>query len=174
MILKVFKYKKVKSTNDIAITKIKYGLDSGIVVSSEQTKGRGQYGKKWISKKGNLFISIFYKIRKNSQLSKLIKTNLNILKNVISNYTKQKINIKKPNDIMVNKKKLCGVLHETIIYNRYKYLIMGIGINIINSPKFKEYPTTFMNKISKKKINNEHLFSILKFKFESKLNEYSR
>ena len=63
MILKTFKFKKIKSTNDTAIKKIKEGIDNGIVISLEQTKGRGQYGKLWISKKGNLFVTIFYKIK---------------------------------------------------------------------------------------------------------------
>ena len=63
MILKTFKFKKIKSTNDTAIKKIKKGIDNGIVISLEQTKGRGQYGKQWISKKGNLFVTIFYKIK---------------------------------------------------------------------------------------------------------------
>ena len=48
MILKTFKFKKIKSTNDTAIKKIKEGIDNGIVISLEQTKGRGQYGKLWI------------------------------------------------------------------------------------------------------------------------------
>ena len=62
MNFKKFYYKKVMSTNDIAIKKIKNGLKKGIIVSELQKKGRGQYGKKWVSLKGNLFISIFFEI----------------------------------------------------------------------------------------------------------------
>ena len=60
MKFKKFKYKKVKSTNNTAIRIIKetkYNL--GMVVADTQANGRGQYGRKWISSKGNLFISFF-------------------------------------------------------------------------------------------------------------------
>ena len=113
MILKTFKFKKIKSTNDTAIKKIKKGFDNGIVISLEQTKGRGQYGKQWISKKGNLFVTIFYKIKNHSKIRNLTKKNFKLLINIIQFFLKQKVKIKLPNDIIVNKKKLCGVLHET-------------------------------------------------------------
>ena len=54
MKLKIFKYKKVKSTNDIAIRKIRSGIKNGIVTSDVQSSGRGRHGNKWVSYKGNL------------------------------------------------------------------------------------------------------------------------
>ena len=54
MIFKKFFYKKVNSTNDLAIKKIKSGISQGIIVADYQKKGRGQHGKKWLSFKGNL------------------------------------------------------------------------------------------------------------------------
>ena len=60
MKLKKFKFKKVISTNNTAIRIVKetkYSL--GMVVAETQVNGRGQYGRKWISSKGNLFISFF-------------------------------------------------------------------------------------------------------------------
>ena len=65
MIFKKFNYKKINSTNEIAIKKIKKKFIKGIVVAEEQKKGKGQYGRKWISQKGNLFISIFFRINNN-------------------------------------------------------------------------------------------------------------
>ena len=58
MKFKQFKFKKVKSTNSTAIRIIKSSNSKyGMVISDTQTMGRGQYGKKWISNKGNLFVS---------------------------------------------------------------------------------------------------------------------
>ena len=55
--LKINKFKSVKSTNDKAIKLIqKYRHTAGLVVSDKQTKGKGTMGKKWVSKKGNIFI----------------------------------------------------------------------------------------------------------------------
>jgi len=67
MKLKKFNFKIVNSTNDLAIQIIKNTNNkSGIVIAERQKKGRGQYGKKWTSFKGNLFISIFFKLTKSN------------------------------------------------------------------------------------------------------------
>ena len=64
MKFKEFKFKKVKSTNNTAIRIIKNSnYKYGMVISDTQTVGRGQYGKKWISHKGNLFVSFFYELK---------------------------------------------------------------------------------------------------------------
>ena len=63
MKLKVYKYKKIKSTNDVALRKIKLGINQGVIITEKQTKGRGRHGNKWISMKGNLLMSIFFKIK---------------------------------------------------------------------------------------------------------------
>ena len=62
MRLKKYYFKRVKSTNDQATQMIKKGKEKGIIISDLQTKGRGQYGKKWTSQKGNLFMTVFFKI----------------------------------------------------------------------------------------------------------------
>ena len=60
MKLKKFNFKTINSTNDLAIKMIKRSNNkSGIIIADKQKKGRGQYGKQWISFKGNLFVSIF-------------------------------------------------------------------------------------------------------------------
>ena len=64
MKINIKKYKKVKSTNDIALKLIKKNITGPTIVTTErQTKGRGRVGKKWISQKGNLFISIFFSVQ---------------------------------------------------------------------------------------------------------------
>ena len=137
MNLKKFKYKKVSSTNDIAMQKIRQGYKSGVIISDKQTRGRGRHGKKWVSNKGNLFFSIFFIINKKIQLSRLVINNLRIIKKILSEYIKSKIKIKRPNDIIVNKKKICGILNETLFYKDLKFLVIGIGINIVSSPNLR-------------------------------------
>ena len=64
MKLKLLKFNSVKSTNDIAIRLIKKKVKKpSLIFSKNQVKGRGTMGKKWISKKGNLFLSIFFEIK---------------------------------------------------------------------------------------------------------------
>ena len=65
MKLKRYNFKIVNSTNDLAIRIIMNTKNkSGIVTAKKQKKGRGQYGKKWISFRGNLFVSIFFQLIK--------------------------------------------------------------------------------------------------------------
>ena len=63
MKFKTFKFKKVKSTTNTAIRIIRNtNFFYGMIVSDLQNNGRGQHGKKWISYKGNLFVSFFLKL----------------------------------------------------------------------------------------------------------------
>ena len=164
MIIKSFNYKFVNSTNDIAINLIKQkNIKAGFVLAEKQKKGRGQRGNKWISYKGNLFISIFFSLEKiNLTLKQLTKTNTKLIIKLISQYYKKKIKLKLPNDILINKKKICGILQETIQKNDNKYLIVGIGLNLIKSPKIKEYPTTNLYDLTDSKIRLDKISRELK------------
>jgi len=144
MKFKVFKFKKVKSTNNTAIRVLKNtNIYYGMISSESQNNGRGQYGKKWISFKGNLFVSFFFKLD-NLKISfkQLTKLNCLLVRKILSTYYKKKIIYKKPNDLLIDKKKICGILQETLVKLDKKYLIVGVGINLIKSPYIKNYPTT--------------------------------
>tara|TARA_B100001142_G_scaffold138318_2_gene139869 strand:- start:123 stop:659 length:537 start_codon:yes stop_codon:yes gene_type:complete len=174
MKLKQFNFKKVKSTNQTAIRLIKSSKNEfGLIVSEAQSKGKGQYGRKWISYKGNIFLSFFYKLEKiNLSLSSLTKINCFLVKNVISKYYKKKITFKLPNDLLINKKKICGILQEKIEKSKKQYLIVGIGFNLIKSPNIPNYPTTNLLKITNQKINKKKFVKELKITFEKFLSKY--
>ena len=171
MKLRIFKFKKVKSTNNTAIRIIKNSnLDFGMVFSEAQKNGRGQYGKKWISYKGNLFVSLFFKIDKlNISFKKLTLLNCFLVKKIISKYYKKKIVFKRPNDLLIDKKKICGILQETLIKFDQKYLILGIGINLVKSPYIKDYPTVSLYELLNKKLPVNRIRDELKKIFEIKL-----
>ena len=82
MRLKKFKFKKVNSTNNTAIRIIKNSnFKFGMVTADTQLSGKCQYGKKWISNKGNLFVSFFHEIKNiNISLSTLTKINCLLVK----------------------------------------------------------------------------------------------
>ena len=63
MKIKLLRFKSVKSTNDVALKLIKKKNSIPTMIVSEiQTDGRGTMGKKWISQKGNIFVSIFFEM----------------------------------------------------------------------------------------------------------------
>ena len=171
MKFKVFRFKKVKSTNSTAIRIIKnYKFNYGMIISETQNKGRGQYGKKWISYKGNLFVSFFYKIEDLAvSVKQLTKINCILVKELLSKYYKKKITFKKPNDLLINKKKICGILQESISIFDKKYLVVGIGINLIKNPNIKNYPTINLYKLTNKKVSINKIENKLKKIFEEKL-----
>ena len=168
MIFKVFRFTKVNSTNKTAVKIIKTtNIDYGMIISKNQNSGRGQYGKKWISYRGNLFVSFFLKLENLTlTLNQLTKINCILVKKLLSLYCNKKIIFKKPNDLLVDKKKICGILQETIIKFDKKYLIIGIGINLSKSPNIKNYPTTNLYNLTKsiKKIEIE-IKKIFELKF---------
>ena len=137
MKIKIKKYKKVRSTNDIALKLIKQSVSKPTLVTTEkQTNGRGTIGKKWISKKGNLFISLFFQFdQKKINFKQFAILNALILKKVISKTISKNIKIKWPNDLMFNKMKICGILQEVIKFENFDYLIVGIGLNTNINPK---------------------------------------
>ena len=97
MKFKQFKFKKVKSTNNTAIRIIKSSnFKYGMVISDTQTMGKGQFGKKWISHKGNLFVSFFYELKNiKPSLPRLTKINCLLIKKLLKNYYKKNIVFKK-------------------------------------------------------------------------------
>jgi len=169
-----FIYKTVNSTNDIAINIIrKKNIKVGFVVAEKQKKGRGQRGKRWISYKGNLFISVFFSLEKiNLSLKQLTRANVQLIMKLISRYYNNKIKLKLPNDILINKRKICGILQETIQKNGVQYLIVGIGLNLVKSPNIKGYRTTNLYELTKTKISvnkvTKDLILIYKNFFKSK------
>ena len=188
MKFKILKYNDVNSTNEKAIELIKKKkYENGFVYALSQKKGKGRYGRKWISKKGNFFGSIFFHLKKNYpsvEEFSLINPILNI--DILSKYCgRKKTFFKLPNDIYVNKKKICGILQEVIIKEQKKYLIVGIGINLFSNPKIKNYLSTNIYRETKKKLklleivnkiiakyeqffSNLNLFKFLNFKLKSK------
>ena len=170
MKLKKYFFKKVESTNNTAIRLIKSGRESGAIISKFQSKGKGQRGNKWDSKKGNLFMTVFFEINKKLSLKKIINFNILIIKKIISKEIKSLVTIKKPNDILINKKKVCGILQEIIFNNDKKFLVVGVGINVINSPKIIKYETSYLNKYSKRKINKLKLFNEIRINYENSIN----
>ena len=168
MKFKQFKFKKVKSTNSTAIRIIKSSNSKyGMVISDTQTMGRGQYGKKWISHKGNLFVSFFYEL-KNIKLSlpRLTIINCLLIKKLLKNYYKKNIIFKKPNDLLIQKKKISGILQEIVTIFGEKFLNVGIGINIKKSPKIRNYPTICLDELTNKTISKREIESKLKLIFE--------
>ena len=167
MKLKKYLYKSVTSTNDIAIKKIKHGLSKGFIVAKKQTKGRGRYGSKWIYMKDNLFLSIFFNIGIGINLKSISLSSCKIVQRSLAKLINKKIKIKKPNDLLINNKKVCGILQEIIFHKNKKFIIIGVGVNVHRSPIIDDYPTTYINFFTKRKLTGFKIYNEIKKNFEN-------
>ena len=167
MKLKQFNFKKVKSTNQTAIRLIKSSKNEfGLIVSEAQSKGKGQYGRKWISYKGNIFMTIYFNIKRKILIKSLSKKIYTALRKSLEKFVNEKITIKPPNDLLIKGSKVCGVLQETINYDNNKYFIAGIGINLIKSPKIMNKEVSFLQKYNNNKIKRTDIYKEIKNNFE--------
>jgi len=173
MKIKYFNFKSVTSTNNVALKLIKEKKIKPSLISAEiQTKGRGTMGKKWVSQKGNIFISFFFEInQKKINFKQYAILNASILKNFISKLIKKKIRIKWPNDLIYNKDKICGILQEVISINKKDFLIVGIGLNTNNIPKNKSFPSSSLKNIIKKDLDNKIVIQKIKKEYEEFLTD---
>ena len=174
MKFKILRFKKLISTNDTAIRMIRRSnLMCGMIIAERQINGRGQYGRKWISLKGNLFVSFFYNLDNiNLNMRQITKINCVLVKKLISKYYKKRIIYKKPNDLLIKGKKICGILQETINKLNKKFLIVGIGINLVKNPVIKDYPVINLNDLINKKISKKKIEIELKNIFEKNLKKF--
>ena len=176
MKIKIKNYKKVKSTNDVAMKLIKRNiLEPTLITTEKQTNGRGRIGKKWISLKGNLFITLFFKFdQKRINFKQFAVLNAFLLKKVISNIISKKIKIKWPNDLLFNKLKFCGILQEVIKFNNFDYLIVGIGLNTNTVPQNESFKSTCLKNIINKKIDNQKILKKIVIAYEKFLGEKNK
>ena len=149
-------------------------INENILVSTNyQEKGRGQRSNIWESEKNmNILISFLYVHTTNNY--DLFKFNMLIslaIYDFLSKYFKTGLKIKWPNDLMINNKKIAGVLVQNIESN-FKSII-GVGINI-NQKEFKNFSpqaTSFSNELNKE-FNRNALILELMNNFENYLINY--
>ena len=113
-------------------------------------------------------MSIFFEIGLKKSIKKFTLQGCQIVRNSLEKFIKEKIEIKKPNDLLIEKKKLCGILQETLIHNKKKYIIVGIGINLIKSPNIRNYPTTYLGKFTNKSIGKSFIYNDIRKSYEKK------
>ena len=169
MILKLIKFNCVKSTNDEAIRIIRSKKNSqGIIISNFQTHGKGTMGKKWISYNGNFFASIFFELKKSMpNFKEFSLINPLIIKKILNEYSPHHIKIKWPNDLLIKNRKVCGILQELIKVEKKFFLVIGIGINTVRSPKTRSFKGISLLESSNKLINNYDILENLKKTYET-------
>lgn len=137
--LKLIILEEVGSTNDFAKSVLEEGqfIEDTLIIAKTQTSGRGRLnGRTWVSQSGNFHGSYVINIEKlglsENDVAILNSLTLLSIQDELDkfNLSKENITIKYPNDILINGKKIAGVLIEIL----YPHAIIGIGINVCVSP----------------------------------------
>jgi BirA family biotin operon repressor/biotin-[acetyl-CoA-carboxylase] ligase len=137
---KVIYLPSVPSTMDFAQQEAQKGAPEGtVIIAGEQTKGRGRLKRKWLTPRGNIALSIILYPTVTSLPYLIMIASLAVLQS-IEKITGIKGQIKWPNDILIDGKKVCGILIENEMRgNKVEYSIVGIGINVgLNAQKYTD------------------------------------
>ncbi len=142
-------FKTIDSTNSEALRLASSGaIGDFVIVSDFQTGGRGSKGRFWKSIAGNLHASILLNncvdFKRHPQLSFVIANAVFASLAKLAQEKKINLNIqlKWPNDILINGKKVGGILLESISLLDTNYVAIGIGINILEAPSKVAFPAT--------------------------------
>ncbi|MGC2385337.1 MAG: biotin--[acetyl-CoA-carboxylase] ligase [Nitrososphaeraceae archaeon] len=130
---RVFFYDTVESTQDIAVflSETNLELDKTLIIATEQRGGKGRNGKKWLSPQGGIWLSLIMrpKITLNKSFFMSFVASLSVCE-AIRVETGLESKVKWPNDIVIQSKKVSGILISIGAEGMtLKYLIVGIGIN---------------------------------------------
>lgn len=138
----IISYKKVDSTNDIAYQLAEKGVKEGtVILAEEQSRGKGRHGRHWVSpSKGGIYLSCILrpKIPPN-EIPRITLFAAVAAAKAIRDVTSLDVSIKWPNDLVLDGKKVCGILTEMKAeQDSVDFIILGIGINV-NMP-LKQLP----------------------------------
>ena len=122
----------VTSTNTVLKGLVPSGLPDGFVLAAEkQTSGRGRLGRSFESPEGGLYLSmLLYPKCRPEETATLTPCAAVAVSRAIEKVCNLAPEIKWPNDLQINGKKLCGILTESSVYAGRRYVIIGIGLNV--------------------------------------------
>ena len=138
---KIYTFRKIDSTNNCAKAVANVGaLEGVVVVAEEQTAGRGRLGRTWQANAGeNLTFSILLRPKVSLDSLNLLPLYVAVaMSQAIEKTTNLRVECKWPNDLLINKKKVAGILIEgSVQQNIVDYVVIGVGVNV-NQTQFSD------------------------------------
>ena len=169
----LYVFKEVASTNTVAKFLSMHNVANGtVVISEKQTQAKGRSGKSWESPLGGVWLSIILKPDVDQSKFPMITlaTGVAVAK-TLEKVGVENPEIKWPNDIMINGKKVCGILTEAIAkFNTVENVIIGVGIDanleVSQFPEELQSGTTTLKEELKREGNENLLIKIFLEEFE--------
>ena len=173
---KIYFFKEVDSTNLVAKKLANEGAAEGtIVIAGRQRRGKGSRGKKWISPSGGVWMTIILRpdVEPNKAPQLTLVTGVAVAETLIQELGLD-VEIKWPNDILIDNKKVSGILTEVktnIVGVEYVLVGIGIDLNIDIPPELSDTATSLQAELEKEIMGAELIQKFLK-KFEDNYNEF--
>lgn len=127
----IYVFDELDSTQDFAnALPIVESVHGTIVIAKKQKMGKGRIGKSWISPEGGLWMSIIF--RPEFNMNSIIFTQFIgaiAIAEAIKEVANIRCSLKWPNDVLINEKKVCGILVDVNLESNNKVIVMGIGLN---------------------------------------------
>lgn len=153
-----FYYREIDSTNKRARTLAAEGYPEGtLIVAEKQTDGRGRRGRNWYSPSNQgIYVSVI--LRPVFPLKQISRVSL-LAAVAVAETLEEELNlqprIKWPNDILINNRKIAGILSEAVTdMDSIEYIVIGIGLNINNPPE--EFPADLRTPATSALAENDH------------------
>lgn len=173
MTVDILRFEQLVSTNDYAVEHLEDLSDRQVILAEVQTGGHGRFDRKWVSHvPDNIYVSLVLKpdlpLDESSPLSNITQYMSLILCDVLETYGVSGT-IKWPNDVLVDGRKICGLLSQTSIKDsRLAGYVLGAGINL-NMPADVlaeiDQPATALNLVTHLPVNREGFLSRLLERF---------
>ena len=172
----IYYFPELKSTNIIAKEKALHGAEGinegTLIIAERQSAGKGRLGREWFSPVGGIWFSIIlYPQLSPSYISRITLMTAVAAVKAIKICTQIKSQIKWPNDILINEKKVCGILTEmSAELDIINWVVVGIGVNV--NIKQQEFPedirekTTSLKEVLGKKVLRVKLVRVFLQEFE--------
>jgi len=128
---RVIYYPRLASTMEVAKREARLGAAEGtVVIAGEQTAGKGRIGRVWLSPEGSIALSIILYPSLVYLPSLIMLASLAVVHSIEA-VTGLKAQVKWPNDVLVNGRKVCGILIESDVQgDAVVYAVIGIGVNV--------------------------------------------
>ncbi len=169
---KIFYYAEVPSTMDIAREMARKKCpEFTVVIAGRQTKGRGRLNRRWVSDDGGLYFTMVLR----PQIPVLLSSRVNFLASATLARTLRRMFqiealVKWPNDILVDGRKIAGMLSELEAEaDRVLFINIGIGINVNNDASGIEPPAASLRSITGRAISRKTILSGFLDEFEARI-----
>jgi len=169
----IYSFTEVTSTNDMAKElAIKGAKEGTMVIAETQSRGRGRLGRKWVSPEGGIWFSVILRPKVDPEDAlKLTLMAAAVVAKVISDMFKLEAEVKWPNDVIINGKKVCGILTEMSTKGGLvDFVVIGVGINAnIDLDSFPKHLRKFLTSLKeelRENIDRKRFLCALLEKFE--------